>query len=138
MELTENTLLEPLPAVVANLEQLRAAGISLALDDFGTGTSSLMLLKPLRPDVVKIDMGFIQAIRHDIEARHIIELIADLGRRLQLELVAEGIEDLDTLRELVALGLQRFQGFAFGRPQPVQDWLAAGFSTSQADNRAIV
>lgn len=138
LELTEQGILEPNRFVTRNLQLLREAGLRLALDDFGTGTSSLMLLKTLRPEVVKIDMGFIQAIRHDAEARHIIELIAELGRRLQLELVAEGIEDEETLKELVKLGLKRFQGFAFGKPLPAQDWLAALSSASQADKRAIV
>lgn len=138
LELTEQGILEPNTCVTSNLEQLRQAGIRLALDDFGTGTSSLMLLKTLRPEVVKIDMGFIQAIRHDAEARHIIELIVELGQRLKLELVAEGIEDRETLMELVNLGLQRFQGYEFGHPMPVQDFLDAEDRSVRIANRAMV
>jgi EAL domain-containing protein (putative c-di-GMP-specific phosphodiesterase class I) len=72
LELTEHSILEPHVAVRTNLEALRRAGVHLALDDFGTGYSLLVLLKTLRPDVVKIDKSFIQAISHDPDALHII------------------------------------------------------------------
>lgn len=138
LELTEHSVLEPNATVGANLEALRRAGLRLALDDFGTGYSSLVLLKTLRPDVVKIDKSFTQAISHDPDALHIITLIAALAPRLDLELIAEGIEDRDVLRQLEALGIQWFQGFAFGRPQPLQDWLGSDPTASSPDSRAIV
>jgi len=124
LELTEHSVLEPHPVVSGNLQQLRLAGVQLALDDFGTGYSSLLLLKSIRPDVVKIDKSFTQSIRSDSEALHIINLIADLAPRLGLELVAEGIEDIATLQLLATLGIQNFQGYALGRPAPLHDWLA--------------
>jgi EAL domain-containing protein (putative c-di-GMP-specific phosphodiesterase class I) len=143
LELTENTLLEPLPPVVQNLEELRLAGISLALDDFGTGYSSLVMLKSLSPDIVKIDKTFIQALRTDSRALHIISLIADLAPRLGMELVAEGIEDRATLQQLMDLGIGRFQGHELGRPSPLRELLAAAqeapATTAQsASNRSIV
>ncbi|MFM7312533.1 MAG: putative bifunctional diguanylate cyclase/phosphodiesterase, partial [Cyanobium sp.] len=138
LELTEHSILEPHPVVLANLEALRQAGMHLALDDFGTGYSSLVLLKTLRPDVVKIDKSFIQAIRDDADALHIITLIAGLAPRLGLELIAEGIEDLSALPELESLGIQYFQGYAFGRPGPLQDWLAADGAAGSVERRAIV
>lgn len=137
LEITENTLLEPLPAVVRNLELLRATGISLALDDFGTGYSSLVMLKSLCPDIVKIDKTFIQAMRSDDRALHIISLIAELAPRLGMELVAEGIEDPDTLQQLMHLGIQRFQGHELGRPSPLVELLAQAPAQS-ASNRSIV
>lgn len=131
LELTEHSILEPHAAVQANLSLLRQAGVHLALDDFGTGYSSLVLLKTLRPDVVKIDKSFIQAIRADADALHIITLIAALAPRLGLELIAEGIEDRTVLSQLADLGIQFFQGYEFGRPRPLQDWLGAdGFAGS--------
>jgi len=138
LELTEHSVLDPNATVGANLEVMRAAGLRLALDDFGTGYSSLVLLKTLRPDVVKIDKSFIQAIRQDPEAMHIITLIASLAPRLDLELIAEGIEDRAVLGELEALGIQWFQGFAFGRPRPLQDWLGPDPAAGSPDSRAIV
>jgi diguanylate cyclase (GGDEF)-like protein len=138
LELTEHSILEPHETVSANLAALRQAGLRLALDDFGTGYSSLVLLKSLRPDVVKIDKSFIQAIRHDPDALHIITLIAALAPRLDLELIAEGIEDREVLKELEPLGIGLFQGFAFGRPSPLQDWLVADPAIGSSDSRAIV
>lgn len=138
LELTEHSVLEPHPVVSENLTQLRQAGVRLALDDFGTGYSSLLLLKSIHPDVVKIDKSFIQAIRSDSEAVHIINLIAELAPRLGLELIAEGIEDPDTLQQLIGLGIQNFQGFALGRPAPLQDWLPAEQAADQASSRSMV
>ena len=138
LELTEHSILEPNATVSANLEALRQAGLRLALDDFGTGYSSLVLLKSLRPDVVKIDKSFVQAIRHDADAWHIITLIAALAPRLNLELIAEGIEERSLVEELEPLGIGLFQGFAFGRPSPVQDWLEGAPAASSSDSRAIV
>lgn len=132
IELTEHSILEPHDLVRSNLGRLRGAGIRLALDDFGSGYSSLVLLRTLRPDVVKIDKTFIQAMDHDPDVMPIIRLIADLAPQLQLELIAEGIEDPAIARQLAALGIPRFQGFALGRPLPLQEWLAAA-----AASRAI-
>jgi diguanylate cyclase (GGDEF)-like protein len=137
LELTEHSVLEPHPVVSGNLQQLRLAGVQLALDDFGTGYSSLLLLKSIRPDVVKIDKSFTQSIRSDSEALHIINLIADLAPRLGLELVAEGIEDIDTLQLLATLGIQNFQGYALGRPAPLHDWLTP-VGAVQPSSRSIV
>jgi diguanylate cyclase (GGDEF)-like protein len=137
LELTEHSILEPNAMVSSNLEVLRQAGLRLALDDFGTGYSSLVLLKSLRPDVVKIDKSFIQAIRRDPEALHIITLIAALAPRLDLALIAEGIEECSLLEELEPLGIQLFQGFAFGRPAPLQDWLDEDPAAGREDRRAM-
>lgn len=137
LELTEHSVLEPHPVVSGNLQQLRQAGMQLALDDFGTGYSSLLLLKSIHPDVVKIDKSFTQTIRSDSEALHIINLIADLAPRLGLELVAEGIEDADTLELLATLGIQNFQGYALGRPAPLHDWLTPD-RADQPSSRSIV
>lgn len=138
LELTEHSILEPNATVNANLETLRRAGLRLALDDFGTGYSSLVLLKSLRPDVVKIDKSFVQAIRQDPDARHIITLIAALAPRLDLELIAEGIEEPSLVEELQPLGIAFLQGFAFGRPSPLQVWLDEDPAASSSDRRAIV
>jgi diguanylate cyclase (GGDEF)-like protein len=138
LELTEHSILEPNACVRANLDVLRQAGVRLALDDFGTGYSSLIQLKTIRPDVVKIDKSFTQAVGDNPLVHEIITLLAALAPRLELELIAEGIEDRDRLADLVAMGVQLFQGFEFGRPRPVQDWLQADASAGRANRRAIV
>ena len=107
----------------ANLATLRQAGIRLALDDFGTGYSSLVLLKRLRPDMVKIDKSFIQAVLEDKDNLHIIMLISSLAPRLGLDLIAEGLEDRAALKQLQEIGIVLYQGFVFGKPEPVDVWL---------------
>jgi diguanylate cyclase (GGDEF)-like protein len=123
LELTEHSILEPDTTVKQNLTQLRQAGARLALDDFGTGYSSLMLLKTLQPEVVKIDKSFTQAIHSDSGAVHIISLVAELGTRMGVQLVGEGIEDPATLNQLRDLGVPLFQGNALGRPTSLDAWL---------------
>jgi diguanylate cyclase (GGDEF)-like protein len=138
LELTEHTMLEPHPLVNANLTRLRSAGMRLALDDFGSGYSSLVLLRNLRPEVVKIDKTFIQALDSDTDDLPIVGLIANLAPQLGLELVAEGIEELSCLEPLAALGIQAYQGYALGRPLPLAEWLSLlGEAQEPAPSRAI-
>lgn len=138
LELTEHSILEPNTAVDRNLKMLRQAGMHLALDDFGTGYSSLVLLQTLRPDVVKIDKSFIRAIGHNPDALHIILIIASLAPRLGLQLIAEGLEDRTMLPKLVELGITLFQGFEFGRPAPLDSWLAGVAGVRDSSRGALV
>ncbi|MFM7269159.1 MAG: putative bifunctional diguanylate cyclase/phosphodiesterase, partial [Cyanobium sp.] len=137
LELTEHSLLEHDSCVADNLGRLRGSGCRLALDDFGSGYSSLGMLMALRPDQVKIDKLFTQAIESNSEAAHIVELIAGLAPRLGLELVAEGIEDQALLERLRSMGIGRFQGYALGRPVPAHAWPEAG-AQSAPRSRSIV
>ena len=116
VELTEQALLEPEPAVSANLELLRQNGIALSLDDFGTGYSSLVLVGSLRPDEVKIDRSFSQAMLTNAYAAQTVSLIASMASSLDLALVAEGVDSAEVLQALMALGVRRFQGFLLARP----------------------
>lgn len=138
LELTEHSILEPNTAVDGNLKMLRQAGMHLALDDFGTGYSSLVLLQTLRPDVVKIDKSFIRAIGNDPDALHIIMIIASLAPRLDLELIAEGLEDQAMLPQLLELGISLVQGFEFGPPAPLDDWLAGAAIVREPSRGALV
>jgi diguanylate cyclase (GGDEF)-like protein len=133
IELTENAMLEPDPLVHRNLALLRQAGARLALDDFGSGHSSLALLRHLRPEVLKIDKSFIQAIRREGDALEIIRLIADLAPRLGVEVIAEGIEDAGLLEQLQGLGIGAFQGYGLERPTPPELWLDQSLARQHAD-----
>jgi diguanylate cyclase (GGDEF)-like protein len=117
IELTERSVLEPTPTVLANLNRIRSLGMKLALDDFGTGYSSLNLLNSLKPDTVKIDQSFVRAMENDPYAHQIVSLIAGLNSRMNLDIVAEGVETLRSLELLQALGIDRFQGYYFSRPK---------------------
>ncbi len=116
IELTESTVLEDVEHAVRVLNALRETGTRISLDDFGTGFSSLSHLSRLPIDKIKIDKSFVQHVFDDAPARAVTEAIVTLGRRLKLEVVAEGIEDESTLKAMQSLGCDQAQGFFIGYP----------------------
>ena len=118
IELTERSVLHPNPLVSANLAKLRAKGMAISLDDFGTGFSSLSLLNTLRPDEVKIDKGFVMAMHHDPYALEIVNLVAAMAPRMNLKVVAEGVENGAVFERLQHLEIAYFQGYYFSLPLP--------------------
>jgi diguanylate cyclase (GGDEF)-like protein len=123
LQLSEHSILEPNSSVEGNLKMVRQAGVRLALAEFGASYASLKWLRSLRPDAVKIDHSFIQEIRPDAEALHLITLMASLAPLLNLELIAEGLNDRQMQPQLVELGISLFQGFGLGQPAPLEAWL---------------
>jgi len=120
LEITEGALLRDPTAAIEILRSLRALGVHLAIDDFGTGYSSLSYLKRLPVEALKIDRSFIEHLETDPEDRAIVEAIVALGRALDLEVVAEGIERPGQAIELAVRGCHTAQGFLYGRPVPPQ------------------
>ena len=101
--------------------------MKLAIDDFGTGNSSLSWLEKLRPDVLKIDKSFTMALGTDAVNSTVTDIIIALGQRLNIELVAEGVETQEQARYLRHHGVNTLQGFLYARPMPLKDfpkWLA--------------
>jgi diguanylate cyclase (GGDEF)-like protein len=125
LEITEASILERNPATEANLEQFRRQGYRLSLDDFGTGYSSLSLLGTLRPHEIKIDKSFVMALGSDGLAGQIVAVVAGIARQMDLELVAEGVENAEVLEALQAQGIGLFQGYLFQRPQPAEALIAS-------------
>jgi FOG: EAL domain len=125
IELTErDTLLEMDYNIV---EALHQKGVKLAIDDFGTGNSSLSWLEKLNPEVLKIDKSFTAAIGTDAVNSTVTDIIIALAQRLNIELVAEGVETCDQARHLRLHGVEILQGFLYARPMPLRDfprWLA--------------
>jgi diguanylate cyclase (GGDEF)-like protein len=121
LELTESILLEPAFAPV--LRELLTLGILTALDDFGTGYSSLKALASLPVRLVKIDRSFTAGISErtpaGAKAREVMRGIVTLANAYGLPTVLEGIETPEQAEQLAALGCQYFQGYLFGRPQPL-------------------
>ncbi|MCX7790844.1 MAG: EAL domain-containing protein [Chloroflexaceae bacterium] len=120
LELTESTLFSDLELLLRQLHELRALGLALALDDFGTGYSSLAYLQRLPLTTLKVDRTFVarlDATAHN-GSRGIVHAIVTLGRSLNLQLVAEGIETELQHRFLLDAGCDLFQGFLFGPPLP--------------------
>ena len=116
LELTESTLLASDERVVQRLRAIKEMGVVLALDDFGTGYASLSYLRQFPIDVVKIDRSFTAHVDTKDGDLVLLKGIIDLGHALQLNLVAEGIENSEQHTIVRKLGCQQAQGFYFGRP----------------------
>ncbi|OWY63529.1 hypothetical protein B7486_52585, partial [cyanobacterium TDX16] len=118
LEITESEVMEDPLVAHEVLGNLRAMGVSTSIDDFGTGHSSLAYLKHLPIDEIKVDRSFVGGMGSDASDATIVRSIIDLGRNLGLGVVAEGVEDDETLHRLADLGCDRAQGFVIGRPMP--------------------
>jgi diguanylate cyclase len=125
LELTETLTLSQLDVVDRVLSRLRDEGVRLALDDFGTGYSSLSLLSRIPVHELKIDRSFVTTMESSAEAAAVIRSTLDLGRSLDLDVVAEGVESEPQRRALWELGCTAGQGHLFARPMPSGTLLAA-------------
>ncbi|MDX1593188.1 MAG: EAL domain-containing protein [Gammaproteobacteria bacterium] len=116
LELTESMLMEHIEEVEPKLRRLRELGVRISIDDFGTGYSSLAYLKRLPIDTIKIDVSFIRDIPGDPDDSEIVAAIVAMAHRLDLQVVAEGVENEEQVRFLRALGCDQVQGYLVGRP----------------------
>jgi EAL domain-containing protein (putative c-di-GMP-specific phosphodiesterase class I) len=116
LEMTESVLIDDPGTAGTRLRELRRLGVRLAIDDFGTGYSSLSYLRQFPVDILKIDQSFVRAIDDHGQVPAILRGLLDLGRTLQLEMVAEGIESSAQLERLRDQQCDLGQGFLFARP----------------------
>jgi diguanylate cyclase (GGDEF)-like protein/PAS domain S-box-containing protein len=116
LELTETAVMDEVGHAVTALSQLRELGVKVLLDDFGTGHSSLAYLARLPLNKIKIDKSFITRLECDMSSRVVADAMIALGRTLNLEVVAEGIESAGVLDYLCSHGCKQAQGFYLGRP----------------------
>lgn len=128
LELTESHLLDDIGRVGGVLQEVRRRGVAVAVDDFGTGYSSMTYLQRLPLDAVKIDRSFVERATQEGFDSVVIESIIRLGRALDLEVVAEGVETRSQLEWLRDSGVHRLQGFFIARPMPVEQAEATMFS----------
>ncbi|MGB9781363.1 MAG: EAL domain-containing protein [Moorellaceae bacterium] len=124
LEITENTLLENFEDTNSKMRRLKTYGIGFCLDDFGTGYSSLAYLKSLPLDQLKIDRSFVRDLPHSVNDAAIIQAIIAIGSRLNIEVIAEGVETEAQKEFLLSLGCQAFQGYLFGKPVPPEEFEA--------------
>ena len=127
LEITEDALLDDPAKAKFLLEQLTAGGIRISLDDFGTGYSSLAYLSGLPVDKVKIDRAFLTELDQNSANEKIVEAVIELGRRLGMDVLAEGVETADVWQRLVTMGCPEAQGYFLARPMPGEEvvgWLA--------------
>lgn len=126
LELTESLMLENIGETVRIMRALKAAGVRFSMDDFGTGYSSLSYLATLPFDEVKIDQSFIRTASRDADAREwiIIEAITDLADKLQMQVIAEGVESAAQQTALQQRNCHAFQGFYFSKPLTKKDFVS--------------
>jgi EAL domain-containing protein (putative c-di-GMP-specific phosphodiesterase class I) len=128
LEITESAAMRDPARGLAVLDRLADLGVRLSVDDFGTGHASLAYLEQLPVRALKIDRTFVGGLEHASANRSIVATTIELGHRLGLDVVAEGVEDDATLATLRDMGCDHAQGFGIARPMPadaVPPWLAS-------------
>jgi diguanylate cyclase len=126
LEITESSTIGDMDQSFAMLQRLRDMGLRLSVDDFGTGYSSLSYVRRFPLNEIKIDRSFVQHMRQSKQDQQIVRSVIDLGHTFELSVVAEGVEDEATMRELKALGCDYAQGYHISRAMPIDElrkWL---------------
>ena len=118
VELGEAAVMQHAPASLARLRQLKEIGVRIALDDFGAGYSSLANLERLPIDIVKIDKSVVDGVGVRPEAAPLVSAVVAVARQMEIQTVAEGVERVDQVDELRALGCELAQGAYFSMPLP--------------------
>lgn len=122
VEITENAIITDVGKAVLILNELKKLGVKLSLDDFGTGYSSLSYLQILPVDILKIDRSFISSATAENASGKILVSIINLAQDLEIDVVAEGIEDKEHLELLKTYNCHFGQGYLFSRPLPIEDF----------------
>ncbi|NQZ12512.1 MAG: EAL domain-containing protein, partial [Algicola sp.] len=118
LEITESMLMGDVEAAINQLYEFKKLGVSLSIDDFGTGYSSLSYLKRFPVDTLKIDRSFIKDIPQDRDDMEISSAIIAMAQKLNLKLVAEGVETLEQVEFLRKNSCYVIQGYFFSKPLP--------------------
>ena len=140
LEITERAAVADLDQAQRLLSEARDAGAQVFLDDFGVGQSSLSVLTDLPLDGIKIDAGFVRQLNASESARAVVQTLRDLGRRLDLSVIAEGVETTEQAERLFDLGIHLVQGFLYSPPLPAEEfvaWCAGMRNATAADSIAL-
>ena len=132
LEITESAYAENSSPIISAVDELRALGFVVEMDDFGSGYSSLNTLSRMRLDILKLDMRFVQSEIAKPAAQSLLGDIVTMAHRLNLSVVAEGIETRDQVLRLQAIGCDYAQGYYFSRPLPIPEFDALRASQMRA------
>ncbi|MDX1625648.1 MAG: EAL domain-containing protein [Wenzhouxiangellaceae bacterium] len=133
VEITESGMMENVEDTAEQLADVRRLGVEIAVDDFGTGFSSLGHLKRLPVNELKIDRSFVMDIFSSEESRTIVRSVVRLAHELDLRVVAEGVEDTETLDWLAETGCDLAQGYHFSRPLGARELADAGWLSTRRE-----
>lgn len=122
LEITESVLMQNVDETVDILNRIKAMGVRLALDDFGTGYSSLSYLRRFPIDVLKIDQSFVRGLHENSQDAQLISAIIGMGKSLELNIIAEGVETVEQLNFLRSQQCEEGQGFLFSKAVPAKDF----------------
>ena len=122
LEITETAIMTGTAGELDMIEQFREYGFQVEIDDFGSGYSSLNMLKDISADILKIDMGFLNATENELKGQDILESIIFLAQKLGMEVITEGVETSQQLTMLIQMGCRMFQGYYFSRPIPEEEF----------------
>jgi len=134
LELTESVSMADPGRSMVIMHKLKSLGVALSIDDFGTGYSSFSYLRRLPIDKLKIDKSFVQDVEHSADSRTIVQAIAAMAHRLNLGVVAEGVETEAQAAALLDAGCDQAQGFLYARPlgpEDAADFIVAHRSQAQ-------
>ena len=128
-EITENEELVDKEHLKSIIREYRLKGFKTAIDDFGAGYSGLNLLAEFQPDIIKLDMTLVRSIGTDPVRQAIVQGILGVCKALNIEVIAEGVETNAELQQLLALGINFYQGYLFAKPEyetlPAVNWPAS-------------
>lgn len=121
LELTESMLVDDIERIILTMNELNESGIHFSMDDFGTGYSSLQYLKSLPLSQLKIDISFISDLADDSD-NSIVQTIIAIAKRMNMDVIAEGVETEEQRQLLSSYGCQHYQGNLFSKPVPIDQF----------------
>ncbi len=124
LELTESVLMADAQPLAEVLQRLSARGVQISIDDFGTGYSNLGYLRKFAVHRLKVDQSFIRSMCTDSHDEGLVRAIIEMAHHLNLDVVAEGVEDATTLARLQAFGCEYAQGYHWSPALPQEQFIA--------------
>ena len=122
LEITESVMMNDINSILDTFSKLQKLGFEIEIDDFGSGYSSFNMLKEICANVLKLDMGFLSKTENIARSQMILQSIITLSGELGMEVVAEGVEELEQVQQLRSMGCDLFQGYYFSRPIEVSEF----------------
>ncbi|MCF6243944.1 MAG: EAL domain-containing protein [Sulfurovum sp.] len=123
LEITESDVMKNINDAIQKMKELKAFGFTLSIDDFGTGYSSLAYLKQLPVNTIKIDQSFVFNMKENEGDAMIVESVVSIAKKFHYQVLAEGVEDKETLAQLDEMGCDYYQGYHAYKPMPLQEFI---------------